>query len=144
MDGTGISIVSLMAGGALIGLAWALLRLATGRVMSASAMVGSLLGGGEGPAAASIAFIGGLVVAPAILGVVHEPMARPAEAPWALLLIGGLCVGFGARLAQSGLVGALSGALGRSGWAAAGLGAMAAGAALSLFVWESLSGGGAA
>jgi hypothetical protein len=144
MDGIGLSVFALITGGGLIGLALALLRRATGRVMSASAMVGSLLGGGEGPAAASIAFIGGLVVAPAILGFVHEPMTKPAEAPWALLLLGGVCVGFGARLAQGGLVGALWGTLGRSGWAVAGLGAMAACAALSLFVWESMAGGGAA
>lgn len=134
----------LVLGGALIGLALAALRLLTGRVMSASGMVGSLLGGHEGPAAASIAFIAGLLAAPSLLALLGEPAAKPAEAGWPLLVAGGLLVGFGARLGEAGLVSTIWGAVRRSGWAAAALCAMAAGAALSLMLLGRLAEVGAA
>jgi hypothetical protein len=134
----------LVLGGALIGLALGLLRAMTGRVMSASRMIGSLLGGREGPAAASIAFIAGLVLAPTLLVLLGAPAAQPSEAHWATLAIGGLLVGLGARLGDSGLVSAIWGAGRLSGRSAAGLCAMIAGAGLSLYLLGYLVEGGAA
>lgn len=97
---------SVILGGALNGLSLALLRLLAGRVMSASRMIGSLLGGHEGPAAASIACIARLLLAPSILTAAGWVAAtpKPVEAGWALLIVGGLLVGLGARLGEGGLV----------------------------------------
>jgi len=137
---------NVILGGALVGLALALLRLLAGRVMSASRMIGSLLGGHEGPAAASIAFIAGLLLAPSILAAAGwvTVAPKPIEAGWALLVVGGLLVGLGARLGEGGLVVAMFGAVRRSGWGAAAVCAIAAGAGVSLLARELLVGGGAA
>lgn len=131
----------VILGGALIGLALAVLRVLTGRVMSASAMVGSLLGGREGPAAPSIAFIAGLFVAPTLFTAANTATPGPIEPAWALLVVGGLLVGFGARLGGNGMVGAVWSVFRRSGWAAA---AMLAGVSASLLLHRLLLGGGAA
>lgn len=131
-------------GGALIGLALASLRILTGRVMSVSGMVGNLLGGGEGLAAPSIAFMAGVFIAPATWNAVDPATSEPVEGGWWLLAAAGLLMGFGARLGQSGFVGAIWGSVRRSGWAAVALGAIAAGATGSLFVMWLLGNGGAA
>ena len=55
-----------LIGGAIVGLAAALLLVLTGRSMSLSDMLGSLLGGNEGLAATSIAFLAGLVIVAAV------------------------------------------------------------------------------
>jgi hypothetical protein len=137
-----LALGHLVLGGALIGLALALLRTATGRVMSASRMIGSLLGGHEGPAAASMAFIAGLVIAPTVLVLLGEPTAKPLEGNWALLALGGVLVGLGARLGDTGLVAAIWGGAGGSGRSAAVLCAMIASAGLSLFLFDLLVRGG--
>jgi hypothetical protein len=134
----------VILGGALVGLAFALLRLLAGRVMSASRMIGSLLSGHEGPAAASIAFLAGLLLAPSIMTAAGLVAAKPAEAGIALLVAGGLLVGFGARLGEGGLTVAIFGAARRSGWAAATVCAIAAGAGVSMLAREILGGGGGA
>ncbi|WP_291295450.1 YeeE/YedE family protein [Elioraea sp.] len=134
----------VILGGALIGLALALLRLLAGNVMSASRMLGSLLGGHEGPAAVSIAFLAGLMLAPSILAAVGAAATKPIEAGWALLVVGGLLVGVGARLGDGGLVVAIFGAVRRSGWAAASVCAIAVGAGVSLLARQILAGGGTA
>ncbi|MCR9257802.1 MAG: YeeE/YedE family protein [Alphaproteobacteria bacterium] len=90
-------MVIALLGGVLIGVACGVLTLLTGRVMSASSMVGSLVGGAEGVAATSIAFIGGIVAAPLMmtgLGVAQQKVVEPG---WPLLVIGGLLVGVSAR-----------------------------------------------
>jgi hypothetical protein len=95
-------------GGAMIGLALSLLWVLTRRVMSASGMIGSLLGGREGLAATSIAFIGGLFIAPSVLMAVGVVRQMADDAAWPFLVIGGLLVGIAARLGSS-LMGALHG-----------------------------------
>lgn len=119
-------------GGALIGLALAVLMILTGRVMSASAMIGSLLGGREGLAATSIAFIAGLFIAPSLLialGAIRQPIEGSG---WLVLLVGGLVVGFGARLGNISLLGAICGITRRSGRAVAMIGAIGAGLGIGL------------
>lgn len=92
-------------GGGLVGLAAALLLVLTGRALNTSDMFGSLLGGNEGPAAASIAFLAGLVLAPTIWLVwAPLPIAEvPSYVP--LILLAGLLAGFGARLGSTGFSG---------------------------------------
>ena len=122
----------VIGGGALIGVALALLRLLTGRVMSVSGMLGTLLSGGEGRAAASITFMAGVFIAPAIWTGLGLATPQPVEAGWSHLAISGMLIGFGARLGQSGFVGTIWGSVQRSRWAAAALGAMVVGVAVSL------------
>jgi len=94
-----------LTGGALVGLAAALLLVATGRAMAISGMFGSLLGGAEGQAAWSIAFIAGLIMAATVLALVLPAPVPAAGVPLPLLLAGGLMLGIGARLAPVGLIG---------------------------------------
>jgi uncharacterized membrane protein YedE/YeeE len=119
-------------GGALIGLALAGLMVLTGRVMSASAMVGSLLGGREGLAAASITFLAGLFIAPSVLfalGVARQPLTEPV---WPLLIVGGVLVGVGARLGNGSVFGSVFGLTQGSRRAVAATVAIAAGAGAAL------------
>jgi len=133
----------VVLGGAMIGLALGLLHVFTGRVMSASGMIGSLLGGREGLAAASIAFIGGLFVAPSVLVAVGVVRQMPVEAGWPLLVVGGLLVGIGARLGSS-LMGSIHGVTQLSKRACATLFAILAGAGVAVAMRQILGSGGAA
>jgi hypothetical protein len=132
----------VLLGGALVGLAYAGLRLLTGRMISGSAMIASLLGGREGLAAASIAFIAGLFIAPSILITLAAPPPQPAEPGWLPLVAGGLLVGLGSRLGDGGLVRAIGGLLQGSRWAAGALLAITTGVVGGLFLIRELVGGG--
>lgn len=94
-----------LIGGGLVGLSATLLLVLTGRTMNMSDIFGSLLGGNEGLAAASIAFLAGLVLAPTIWQIwVPLPDADSAtQVP--LVLVAGLLAGFGARLGSTGISG---------------------------------------
>lgn len=96
-------------GGALVGVALGTLTRLTGRVMNGSSMIGSLLGGAEGVAATSIAFIGGLVMAALTMKSIGFAPQPVAETSWPLLIIGGLLVGISARLGGASLGGVLTG-----------------------------------
>jgi hypothetical protein len=135
---------SLLIGGAIIGLAAGLLTVMTGRTMSASTMIGSLLGGAEGVAATSIAFIGGIMAAALVMTNLGLPTQVSAEADWPLLVAGGLLVGIAARFGGASLGGALSGTARRSGQTAVIWGAIAAGAAIAVYLQGLLGIGGAA
>lgn len=138
------TVYEVIAGGALIGFVLALLRVLTGRVMSTSGMIGSLLGGREGLAAASIAFLAGVVISPLLPLALGFSLLPPAEASWTMLVIGGVLVGFGARLGHSGLVGSLFGMARGSRPALVAALALAAGTALSLVLRQVLGQGGVA
>lgn len=135
---------TVLLGGALIGLAVGLLTVLTGRVMGASAMIGSLLGGAEGVAATSIAFIGGLLAAPLIMLGLGFGTQVTAEADWPFLVAGGLLVGISARFGGASLGGALTGMARRSGQAAAVFGVILVGAAIAVYLQRLLTGGGVA
>lgn len=92
-------------GGVLVGLAAALLIVLTGRRMNLSEMFGNLLGGNEGLAAASIAFLAGLVLAPTVWHLWAPLPVAGAESNVPLLLAAGLIAGFGARLGSTGISG---------------------------------------
>lgn len=97
--GTEFTPWSALAGGALIGLAVALLLLANGRIAGISGILGGVAGPPDANTGWRVAFIAGLLLG--ALGIIHllpasgEVMLR-ASTP--LLIIGGLLVGFGSRL----------------------------------------------
>lgn len=89
---------SALAGGALIGLAAALLILLNGRVAGISGIVGGLLAPRAGEVGWRLAFVAGLLLSPLLFALsVGLPAAR-IEASQALLVAAGLLVGFGTRL----------------------------------------------
>ena len=93
-------IMGLM-GGLLIGLAGAVYLLGNGRIMGASGIIGGLV---DGSARAvwkeRVAFLAGLVVTPfLILNVAPETQTNLTQNP-VLLIIAGLLVGLGTRLAN--------------------------------------------
>ena len=91
--------LSAAIGGALIGLSAVLLMLSTGRIAGICGIFSGLLNLRGQDKAWRIAFVGGLVLAPVIAGWVGHGMAMPAlPASWAVIAVGGLLVGFGARL----------------------------------------------
>ena len=90
--------VSAFAGGLIIGLAAAWLILADGRVLGASGVLGGLVPPREGDWGWRVALLAGLVAAPLIgARLLHAP-APVIEANAAVLVAGGLLVGFGTRL----------------------------------------------
>jgi len=89
--------VSAAIGGALIGLASALLMLLTGRIAGMSGILGETLTGGDKQW--RLAFIAGLLLAPMLSGLIGHPLATPAMPDsWAVIVVAGLLVGFGSRL----------------------------------------------
>jgi len=89
-----------LIGGALIGVASALLMLLTGRIAGISGILGGCLASGAPDRGWRLAFIGGLVIAPLIGGLFGHPLPLPEmPANWAIIVAGGLLVGFGTRLA---------------------------------------------
>lgn len=88
---------SALAGGALIGLATALLLLLGGRITGVSGILGGLLRRVPGERAWRLAFIVGLLVSPWLYATVAAPMQPRIGAGWLVLLIAGLLVGVGTR-----------------------------------------------
>src|SRR5262245_59161591 len=90
---------SALAGGALIGLAAALLMLLAGRVAGVSGIASGLLTPGTDDRGWRLAFISGLILAPLLSGLAGYPLPVPRmPASWPPLIIAGLLVGFGSRL----------------------------------------------
>jgi uncharacterized membrane protein YedE/YeeE len=84
-----------LAGGALIGLAAALLVLLNGRIAGISGMLGGLLRPARGDVAWRAAFVLGLVVAP-LAWALFTALPRPRiDAGDAALVLAGLLVGIG-------------------------------------------------
>jgi uncharacterized membrane protein YedE/YeeE len=91
--------VSAAIGGALIGLSAVLLMLFTGRIAGISGILAGLLPLGWGDHAWRIAFIAGLLLAPAIGGFGGFTLVSPAmPESWVVIVVAGLLVGFGTRL----------------------------------------------
>jgi uncharacterized protein len=91
--------ISALAGGALVGLASALLLLAGGRIAGISSITGGVLRLERGDTAWRLAFIIGLMAGVAAYAAAGGPLAEiTIEADWATLVVGGLLVGFGTRL----------------------------------------------
>ncbi len=91
--------VSAAIGGALIGLAAALLMLTTGRLAGISGIFGGCLDPGTSDKGWRIAFIGGLILAPLTASLARVPVPLPEmPASWIVIVAAGLLVGFGTRL----------------------------------------------
>ncbi len=89
----GLSLI----GGALIGIASALFILANGRIAGISGILGGLLRPAQGDVQWRIAFLLGLVVAPALV-YLFMPLTEPTiDADTGTLVAAGLLVGIGTR-----------------------------------------------
>lgn len=91
--------LSALMGGILIGLASGVFALLKGRVAGISGIVGGLLGP---PAAGDrgwrLAFVAGLLLAPAVYGLFATLPPVQVDASMGTLLIAGLLVGLGTRI----------------------------------------------
>ena len=86
-------------GGALIGLAAALLLALNGRIAGISGIVGGLLPPRAGDMGWRLLFVAGLALGALVVRVFSgEPLAAPAGTSSFMLVLGGLLVGFGSRL----------------------------------------------
>src|SRR5262245_48796074 len=95
----GLTPVSALIGGALIGLSASLLLLTHGRVAGISSLFGGLLRGGAEARPTRFAFVVGLLAAGAVLRVVYPAaFASVLATPRAVVLAAGLLVGFGTQL----------------------------------------------
>ncbi len=91
--------ISGFVGGALIGLAAALLMLLTGRIAGVTGIVGGLLRSDTSDRLWRIAFVAGLIAAPLIAALFGAPLPRPAmNGSLVVVAIAGLLVGFGTRM----------------------------------------------
>jgi len=91
--------VSAAIGGALIGLAAALLMLLTGRIAGISGILGGCLGTAGGDKGWRLAFLGGLILAPLTGAVTGYGLTTPQmPASFTVIIAAGLLVGFGTRL----------------------------------------------
>jgi uncharacterized protein len=91
--------VSASIGGVLIGLSATMLWLANGRIAGISGIVGSLWTPRIGDVAWRIAFLIGLIAAPAPYWMSGGELPHiTVSVPWPLVMMAGLLVGFGTRL----------------------------------------------
>ncbi len=89
-----------LLGGALIGLSAAILILFSGRIAGVSSILGGLLNlGGHGETRWRLAFVAGLIGAPALVDAVGGGVAPlTLDASIGIMIVGGLLVGLGTRL----------------------------------------------
>jgi len=97
IDSLHFSPVSAVLGGLLIGLAASGLILFVGRIAGISGILGGLLRPRRGEVAWRVAFLGGLVTAPAVYQVVAALPDARIQVAWPVLPLAGLLVGVGTR-----------------------------------------------
>jgi len=91
--------ISAAIGGALIGLSAVLLMLSTGRIAGVSGIFYGLINPQASDRAWRAAFVAGLIAAPATAILVGYAVPMPQmPASYVTIVVGGLLVGFGARL----------------------------------------------
>jgi uncharacterized membrane protein YedE/YeeE len=86
-----------LLGGVLIGISSALFVLANGRIAGISGIIGGLLSRGSGGRAWRLAFLLGLIAAPAAIFALTGPVNATIEANTEVLVVAGLLVGIGTR-----------------------------------------------
>ena len=90
-----------LIGGVLIGSAGALFLLVNGRIMGASGILGGLVdGSGKSDWAERVALIAGLILAPLLLIALLGPAETQLTSNWTVIVISGLLVGAGTRIAN--------------------------------------------
>jgi len=97
IDWNAFTPASALAGGALIGVAAALLVLLNGRIAGISGIVGGLLAPVRGDTAWRMAFVAGLLVAPAVHGLAAGRLQTHIDSSYGALALAGLLVGIGTR-----------------------------------------------
>lgn len=95
IDWTHFTPWASLAGGALIGLAAAMLVLLNGRIAGISGIVGGLLAGPRAEAPWRIAFVAGLLAAPLAAAAAGWIVVPRIEAGFGTLALAGLLVGVG-------------------------------------------------
>ena len=92
------TILAPLIGGALIGTSALLLLWLGGRIAGVSGIVGGLFAAPRNDRGWRLGFLAGLGLGGAAL-LVFDPTALPAElpAPWPVIVLAGLLVGFGSR-----------------------------------------------
>lgn len=91
--------LSGLVGGALIGLASALMMLLAGRIAGISGILGGLIAPRANDRGWRLAFIAGLIAAPLVAALSGAALPAPTmPASLTLVAIGGLLVGFGTRM----------------------------------------------
>ncbi len=88
------------AGGLMIGCAAAMHLLLNGRIMGASSIFAALLVGDEGGRKVVAAFLVGLVACPALIAALSGGAATHLTTNPAVIIIAGLLVGLGTRMAR--------------------------------------------
>jgi uncharacterized membrane protein YedE/YeeE len=97
---TAFDPISAAIGGALIGAAATLLMLLTGRIAGISGILAGCLRSDGLDRGWRIAFILGLILAPLTARLIgHAPPFPHMPARWTIIIVAGLLVGFGTRLA---------------------------------------------
>lgn len=86
-----------LVGGLLIGLASALFILANGRIAGISGILGGLLRPGGNDVVWRLAFLLGLIMAPAVASLFIATSAPTIDASAEMLVVAGLLVGIGTR-----------------------------------------------
>jgi uncharacterized protein len=91
--------ISGLLGGAIIGLASALLMLLTGRIAGISGIFGGLLAPDTGDRDWRVAFVVGLIAAPLLGAMFGMPLPHPSlPANLVVVVVSGLLVGVGSRM----------------------------------------------
>ena len=93
IDWTHFTPWTSLAGGMLIGAAAAMLVLLSGRIAGISGIVGGLFSPRAGDIAWRLAFVGGLLLAPAAMA--FYPANPRIDAGWGTLVLAGVLVGIG-------------------------------------------------
>lgn len=86
-----------LAGGVIIGIAAAMFALLNGRIAGISGVLGGLLKPVKGDVSWRLAFVLGLVFAPAVYLLFGALPAPQIDAGWGALVLAGLLVGVGTR-----------------------------------------------
>lgn len=94
-----------LAGGVVIGVATAMLVLLNGRIAGVAGIIGGVLRPAGGDMAWRLAFIIGLLVAPAVHRLFTEPAPPTIEAGYPVLLLAGVLVGAGTRYGSGCTIG---------------------------------------
>jgi hypothetical protein len=89
-----------LAGGLLVGLAAAALALGLGRILGAAGVLGGVVDPQPGDLGWRLSLIVGLLLAPTVLSSIITIKAPTIETSWPTLIVAGLLVGFGTRLAS--------------------------------------------
>jgi len=96
---TSFDPVSAAIGGLLIGVGVVLLMWLNGRIAGISGIFGDVLDLEQGDKGWRIAFVVGLIAAPLLLSAAGRAVPLPdMPGSWAVVIAGGLLVGFGTRL----------------------------------------------